>query len=323
MQDDHGRIIDYARISITDRCNLRCVYCMPEEGVEKCGHADILTFEGILRVAGCLADLGVRKFKVTGGEPLVRRGVPGFVGELKRIPGVESVTMTTNGILLPSHAEELRRAGLDGVNVSIDTVDPELYAKITRGGDVNQALAGVDAALAAGFPRVKVNCVPLAGMGAEAIAGVAALARDRNVHVRFIEMMPMGRGELFTAPGREELRSMLKERFGALTPCREALGNGPAEYYALEGFAGRIGFIQTLDHGICSRCNRVRLTADGVLKACLHMDVGVGLKDALSRNDDGELERIVREAIERKPAHHEFAALPPGAETRGMSRIGG
>lgn len=324
MRDGLGREIDYARISVTDRCNLRCRYCMPAGGVVKKRHEDILSFDDILRICGCFARLGVNRLKVTGGEPLVRKGVAGLAGKMKGLPGIESVTVTTNGILLPGFAQQLREAGLDGVNVSLDALDPDAYRELTRGGDVRQALAGLDAALSAGMPSVKVNCVPIAGYGGKNVAEVAGLARERQVHVRFIEMMPVGMGAGFAPLGREKVRAILEDAFGRLEPNGETLGNGPAEYYTLPGFAGRIGFIDTLDHGICGRCNRLRLTSEGVLKACLHMDAGTSLKPALALRGDAALQEIIERAIRLKPGHHCFAAGDaPGADRRGMSQIGG
>lgn len=324
MLDSLGRTIDYARVSVTDRCNLRCRYCMPEEGVGKKRHEDILSFADIRRVVACFAELGIRRLKITGGEPLVRRDVVGLVRSLGEVPGIESVTLTTNGILLPGAARELREAGLGGVNVSLDTLDPEQYRELTRGGDVGRVLAGIDAALAAGLPSVKVNCVPMAATGADGLGRIAALARERPVHVRFIELMPMGAGAQFAAIERGRVREAVESAFGRLRPCAEKLGNGPAEYFSLPGFVGRIGFVDTLDHGLCGRCNRLRLTADGVLKACLHMDAGTDLRPALAESSDGALLAAVSGAIRAKPAHHRFS-LPgaPGSDRRGMSQIGG
>ena len=321
VRDSFGRTIDYVRVSITDRCNLRCVYCMPERGVAKRRHEDILSYEEIVTVCRALAELGVRKIKVTGGEALVRRGAADLVAGLKALPGVESVTLTTNGILLAEQAERLREAGLDGVNVSLDTLDPETYREMTRGGDLSQALLGVDAALAAGFAAVKINCVPFAGRDRQDLLAIALLARDRPLHVRFIEMMPLGLGAAFSPLDRETLRKMLCDEFGGLEPVPGPVGNGPARYFSLPGFCGTIGFIETLDHNICRSCNRLRLTADGVLKTCLHMDVGVSLKSVLAEGGRESLIRAIKDAVLGKPAHHEFGGLC--GERRGMSEIGG
>ncbi|MCD8352366.1 MAG: GTP 3',8-cyclase MoaA [Planctomycetaceae bacterium] len=321
MRDRFDRVIDYARLSITDRCNLRCVYCMPEEGVAKLDHGEVLSFDEIVRVAESLARLGVTRLKVTGGEPLVRKGAADLVRMLKSIDGIASVTLTTNGILLPSFAPALRDAGLDGVNISLDTLDPERYRRLTRLGSVDEALRGLEAALAH-FDSVKINCVPMDGV--LDIAPIASLARDRNVHVRFIELMPMGEGAIFTPVKRDDVSAALESAFGPLTPCPPPRGNGPARYSSLPGFTGRVGFIDTADHTICSSCNRVRLTADGVLKTCLHMDRGVSLRSLLREHDGTGLDDAVAEAIQNKPAHHQFALRNvAGSELRRMSEIGG
>lgn len=322
--DSLGRCIDYARISITDRCNLRCVYCMPAGGVAKRAHGDILTFDEISRVCGCFARLGITKLKITGGEPLVRRGTAALIAQLKRLPSIETVTLTTNGHFLAEQSAVLLDAGLDGVNISLDTLDPDLYRELTRGGDIGQALVGIDSALAAGFASVKVNCVPLAEAPGQDLLRVAALARDRHLDVRFIEMMPIGMGKAFHPIGRDRIRRVLELAYGPLSPCDAVRGNGPARYFTLPGFAGTIGFIETLDHSLCSRCNRVRLTADGMLKTCLHMDLGVSLKPALSEARDDALLEAIRGAILAKPRHHRFLdGDAAGGEKRNMSQIGG
>lgn len=324
MKDSFGREIDYLRVSVTDRCNLRCVYCMPAEGVEKRTCDETISYEDAIRVCQALASLGIRKIRITGGEPLVRKGVVHLVERVKALPGIDSVTMTTNGILLPDLAAQLRDAGLDGVNLSLDTLNPDLYRRLTRFGDVGQALAGLDSAVAAGFASVKVNCVPLGGVVGQDLAGVAALAKERRIHVRFIEMMPLGMGAHYPPVGRQRVRRLLETAFGPLRPRGSRLGNGPARYYAIDGFAGGIGFIDTLDHGLCGRCNRLRLTSDGCLKTCLHMDRGVSLAPVLASGDEAALVEALRRAIMAKPAHHQFVeTAPEGAERRIMSQIGG
>ena len=324
MRDAHERTIDYARISVTDRCNLRCVYCMPPEGVAKRRHEDILSYEDIVRVGRAFAGLGIRKIKITGGEPLVRRNVPELVGRLKTLPGIECVTLTTNGAFFPAVAERFCDAGLDGVNISLDALDPRLYKNLTRGGEVKNALDGIDAAVRHGIPSVKINCVPIVGRNEADLVRIAGLARDRRLHVRFIEMMPLGRGAAFQPVGRGVLRDALQDAYGTLEPMAGVLGNGPARYYSLPGFLGAIGFIGTLDHAICGACNRVRLTADGMLKTCLHMDGGLSLKPALASGDDGVLDSAIAGAILRKPLRHEFGRKGGGCgERRHMSEIGG
>jgi cyclic pyranopterin phosphate synthase len=346
MEDSFARKIDYLRISVTDRCNERCVYCMPPEGVPSVPHASILTFDEILRLVRIAAGLGFTKFKLTGGEPLVRRGLPSLVGEMKRIPGVGQVTLTTNGSLLSGQMKELADAGLDAVNVSLDTADPELYRNITRGGRLQDVLDGLDAALS--FPGIvcKIDCV-LLGMKEQKLTDIAAFAENRPVHVRFIEMMPIGLGKkmLFHdcgdafLPGNESdalaaeghfvscrtAAEILEKEFGSLEKVDITLGNGPAEYYALPGFCGKIGFIGAISHKFCGTCNRVRLTSQGFLKTCLQYSEGADLRSLLRGGaDDREIEEVLRKTVFSKPREHSFLERSIEQEERGtMSGIGG
>jgi cyclic pyranopterin phosphate synthase len=325
MRDRFGREIGYARVSITDRCNLRCVYCMPEEGVQSLCHADILSYENILRICRVFAALGIRKLRVTGGEPLVRKGAASLIARMKELEGV-AVTLTTNGLLLPEMARELRESGLDGVNVSLDTRDPSAYRRLTRGGDVRRVLAGIDAAAEAGIPLVKVNCVPLGAESREDVLRVASLARDRPIHVRFIEMMPIGPGASFAGVDNGRLREWLEREYGRWTPLEsrlnEGYGSGPARYGSLPGFRGKIGFIGAISECFCESCNRVRLTATGLLRPCLDRSDGVSLLPALASPDDGRLFADIRAAILDKPERHDFIIRKEAARGT-MSRIGG
>lgn len=320
MLDGLQRNIDYLRISVTDRCNLRCVYCMPEDGVAWMPHEDVLRYEEILRLARIFAGLGVRRIKLTGGEPLVRRGLPNLVAGLRAIDGIEEVTLTTNGILLAEQLPELLEAGLGGVNVSLDSVREETFCRLTRREGVERTLAGIDACLAAGI-STKINCVPVAAE--EDLLALAELARTRPLPVRFIELMPIGLGKGLPRRGEAELRALLEGAFGPLTPYPERLGNGPCRYYTLPGFQGQIGFISAVSHQFCDRCNRVRLTANGFLKTCLQYDRGVWLRPLLAGSDEA-LTAAVAEAIWQKPAAHQFsqAAVDDG-EGHMMSQIGG
>ena len=322
MLDGFGRSIDYLRISVTDRCNLRCRYCMPEEGVEWLPHDQILRFEDILRLSRIFARLGVRRVRLTGGEPLVRRGLPELVAGLRAIPGIQEVALTTNGILLSQQLPALLEAGLTGVNLSLDTLNEDTFRRITRREGVGRTLDALDACLAAGVP-VKVNCVPIAPE--EELLELAALARDKPIPVRFIELMPIGLGKELHGRSEGELRALLEAAYGPLTPYSGRLGSGPSRYWTLPGFQGQIGFISALSHQFCHQCNRVRLTATGFLKTCLQYDRGVWLRPLLS-GSDGELEAAIGAAILQKPAAHQFAqaqAQVPGAEGHMMSQIGG
>lgn len=319
MRDHLGREIDYLRLSITDRCNLRCVYCMPEEGVQKLPQGEILSYEEILRLCGAFAALGITKIKVTGGEPLVRQGCPGLIARLKALPGIRQVTLTTNGTLLAEQAAPLAAAGLDGVNISLDTTHRGRYRVIARRDALPAALAGVEAALAAGL-RVKLNCVPL-GV-AEDVLALAELARTREIAVRFIELMPIGPGAELTGMDNREVLAALEAVYGPMTPWETALGNGPARYGAFEGFLGKIGFISAMGDCFCPGCNRVRLSAGGVLGPCLCSAGGTDLRPALARPGEDALLDSIREAIFQKPQRHSFSkGVAAGCPT--MSQVGG
>ena len=320
MLDGLQRNIDYLRVSVTDRCNLRCIYCMPENGVECLSHADILRYEEILRLARIFAGLGVKKIRLTGGEPLVRRGLPELVAGLTAIDGIEQVTLTTNGVLLAEQLPGLMAAGLGGVNVSLDTTNEDTFRRLTRREGVGRVLAAIDASLAAGLPT-KVNCVP-AAPEAELLA-LAELARTRPLPVRFIELMPIGLGKSLPRRSEGELRALLEGAFGPLTPYEGTLGSGPCRYFTIPGFQGQIGFISAMSHQFCGQCNRVRLTANGFLKTCLQYDRGVRLKPLLSGSDEA-LAAAMADAIRQKPAAHQFTrAVVPGGEGHMMSQIGG
>ncbi len=319
MRDALGRTIDYLRVSITDRCNLRCRYCQPD-GVEPVGHADILTYEEIERLAGVFVSLGVTKLRITGGEPLARRGWFELLERLRRVPGIERLTMTTNGVALTPWIEHLAALKLDGLNISLDSVDRAVYAHMTGCDALDEVLTALDAALDAGIP-VKLNCVPVRGVNEHGLVGVAALAEARPVDVRFIELMPMGAGAALAGMSGDEVLERLAARYPGLAPDPARPGSGPARYYRAPGLAGRIGFIDALSHRFCADCNRVRLTSQGYLKLCLGRDDGLDLRALLRGGaDDGELRAQIERAVRAKPACHAFerAACPEG-----MSHIGG
>ena len=322
MIDALGREIDYIRLSITDRCSLRCTYCMPEQGVEWLPHDRILRYEELLRLCRIFVSLGITKFKITGGEPLVRKGVAEFISALHAIGGVQSVTLTTNGVDLKHQLPALLDAGIDGINLSLDTLDRARFFERTRRDSLPQVLEGLDAALAVPGLNLKVNCVSVSGAENDWLS-VAALAKEANVTVRFIELMPIGLGQGSAPCTEAEVASALEAAYGKLTPCDSPLGNGPAHYFSLPGFCGKIGFISAVSHGFCDRCNRVRLTASGYLKTCLQYDTGADLA-ALLNGPDETIRAAIQEAIARKPVSHQFqsAAVQHG-ERRIMSQIGG
>lgn len=324
MIDAFNRKIDYLRISITDRCDLRCRYCMPEQGVESLAHDDILTYEEILRVAECFARLGVSRIKITGGEPLVRFHVIDLIDKLKKVPGIEQVTLTTNGTHLVDFIDQLSGLQIDGINISLDTLNPKLYKEITGRDVFDKVFLGLEKALKYSNIKLKINCVPL-GLPGQNISEVAELAKNNPVHVRFIEMMPIGLGKNFTFTSEADVLQELKQAYGVLVPFDEVLGNGPCHYYSTPGFQGKIGFISAMSHKFCSSCNRVRLTADGKLKTCLQYDVGVNLKELLrGGKSDEEMEAAILQALGNKPVEHHFTeTFIADRETKSMFQIGG
>ena len=325
MFDSKGRNIHYLRLSVTDLCNLRCRYCMPD-GVDKLEREDILTYEEFLRLAALFARCGVDTVRVTGGEPLVRKGVEQLVKGLKAIPGIRKVTMTTNAVLLEQQLPALLEAGLDSVNISLDTLDPALFAKITARDEFAAVQAGIHAALERGIP-VKLNCVPQVGVNEGELEALAALAQDKPLQVRFIEMMPIGYGAAMPCISGPELLARFRRRWPELAPLPgaacAALGDGPAVYYTVPGWKGDIGFIAAVHGKFCASCNRVRLTSQGFLRPCLASETGCDLRALLrSGADDAQLLAAIRETIWAKPREHHFndSSMPA---TRGMYRIGG
>lgn len=340
MQDGIGRRIEYLRISVTDRCNLRCRYCMPPEGVKQVPHAQVLTLEEIYRITAILVRQGVRKVRLTGGEPLVRRNLCGLIDQLHRLPGLSEIAMTTNGLLFLEQAESLQAAGLTSVNFSLDTLDADRYDLITgscyeeaqgagEGRRIERVLRGIDKALDLGM-HTKVNCVPCKEWNGQDIESVASLAKERPVDVRYIELMPIGLGREYTGISSEEILRRLEAVYGEASRA-DSSGQGgiggPATYYTFKGFQGRIGLISPLSHKFCSECNRVRLTCEGRLKLCLHYDTGLDCKPLLRTGaSDEELTQSIREAMLGKPIEHHFTGgedAEGAVESRRMVQIGG
>lgn len=324
MIDKWGREIDYLRISLTDRCNLRCVYCMPEDGIKQLPREEILSFDEIVKLCTIMAQLGIRKIKLTGGEPLVRKNCAGLLRRLKEISGIETVTLTTNGILLKDQMEDLAEAGLDAVNISLDTLDYGHFFDITRKDQLQDVLAGINKALQYPKITVKINCVPFACSDQE-IIGMAGLAKRFPLHVRFIEMMPLGCGQRFSCREETAILDILKQEYGEACPYNERLGNGPGHYYSFEGFCGKVGFISALSHKFCDSCNRIRLTAEGRLKVCLQYQIGTDLKTPLrGGSSEEELKIQILNLLKQKPSgHHFFEEKTAADEERMMSQIGG
>ena len=322
MFDSCSRNIRYLRLSVTDLCNLRCRYCMPD-GVEKLEREAVLTYEEFLRLAALFAQCGIDTVRVTGGEPLVRKGVEQLVAGLKATPGIRKVTMTTNGVLLAQQLPALLNAGLDSVNISLDTLRPEVFRRITARDEFAAVQAGLRAALESPLP-VKLNCVPQAGINEGELEIIAALARDNDLQVRFIEMMPIGYGAAMPCISGPELQARFARRWPGLHPVEGiAFGDGPAVYYTAPGWKGSIGFITAVHGKFCVSCNRVRLTSLGFLRPCLASEAGCDLRALLRGGaDDAQLLAAIRETIWAKPREHHFESRSVPA-TRGMYRIGG
>lgn len=325
LRDNWSRIIDYMRISITDRCNLGCIYCVPEDGTKRIIYKEILSYEEIARVITVASALGVRKVRLTGGEPLTRKNFTRLISSIKKIGGIEDLSLTTNGVLLERYAAELACAGLDRVNVSLDSLKPERYSGITKGADIGMVLRGIRAAGEAGLLPLKINMVPIRGINDDEIAEFASLTITSHLHVRFIELMPAGHNDFWSMErhiSTDEIKSKV-EKLGCLEPVHSRK-NGPARYFRLEGAQGVIGFISAITHHFCADCNRLRLTADGMLRPCLFSETEIDLKPALRGGaPDSEIERLLRLAIEVKPERHFMEKGIDLRAMRPMLRIGG
>jgi len=299
--DGLGRTIDYLRVSVTDRCNLRCLYCMPNEGVGWIPHDDVLRFEEVLRICRILCGLGIKSVRVTGGEPLLRRGLADFIRELKAVKGVNRAGLTTNGVLLEEQLESLSKAGLDAVNISMNTMDREKFSRLTRTDSMINIVSLVDHALEMGF-KVKVNTVMIRGFNEDEITAIVGLAKNRNIAARFIELMPLGEAASFKPFYAHEATALIEGEYGPLLPVAAKLGNGPAEYYTIAGFAGHVGFISPMSRRFCKNCNKLRLTASGFLKLCLCGDTGIDLRGLVrSGASDEEITGLIREQAVLKP----------------------
>lgn len=310
MIDQYNRDINYLRVSVTDRCNLRCMYCMPKEGLSGIGHDDILRYEEIHRIIGIAAGEGITKVRITGGEPLVRRGLTEFIASLRTMPELTDVSLTTNGILLETYAERLFEAGIRRINISLDSLNAEKYAKITRGGDIRAVLQGIRKVRETGFSPIKINIVTIKGFNEDEVLDFARLTLDNPYQIRFIELMALGRAGIENN-GRYLANSVIREHIGKLGTLQAVNGrgtknDGPARIYRLAGGAGEIGFISPMSRHFCHSCNRLRLTADGQLRACLLSDDEVDLKGPLRRGGGNkEIRELIRETIARKPREHQ------------------
>lgn len=326
MKDKLDRNINYLRISVTDRCNLRCRYCMPEEGIDKKQHLEMLTLEEIFEIVKVCADLGTDKIRITGGEPLVRKGLTGLIEKITTIESIKDIALTTNGLLLKKLAYDLKKAGLKRINVSLDTMDEKKYKYMTRGGNIKDVLEGIAEALKVGLVPVKVNTVLVKDFNEDEIGDFIKLTIDENIDVRFIELMPLGQAASFALENYLPNTAVL-ERFKELEPVEADDKSSPAKYYKLPGAKGKVGLINPISRNFCNNCNRMRLTADGKLKPCLHsnkeIDVRGILRDRQIDEKDAELQKAVAAAIQAKPEHHTLNDLCNKPIERDMYTIGG
>jgi cyclic pyranopterin phosphate synthase len=329
MFDKFDREINYLRVSITDRCNLHCNYCRPKEGISLKGHADILRYEEIIRIVSIAVKLGLIKVRITGGEPLVRRGFIEFIAALKKINGLQDISLTTNGILLEQYAQDIFDAGIHRINISLDSLNKEKYFQITNGGSLDAVLRGIAKAEQIGFSPIKINAVAIKGFNDDEVLEFAKLSVDKPFQVRFIELMPMGQSIGF---GEDYLpMSQLIQKISAKyeleqLKVKESKSAGPATIFRIKGGRGELGFINPVSSHFCSTCNRLRLTADGRLRACLLKEDEIDLKKELSDNcSDAVLESLIKEAILLKPKHHDLDCSDRHLKKchRDMSEIGG
>ncbi|MFH1258933.1 MAG: GTP 3',8-cyclase MoaA [Elusimicrobiota bacterium] len=321
--DTFNRKIDYLRISVTDRCNLRCVYCLPEAGIIHKEQNTLLSFEEIVRVVEAAVKLGVDKVRLTGGEPLVRKGIVSLVGMLAAIPGISDLSMTTNGILLPEFARRLKDAGLKRLNISLDSLTPDRYRRITRRENLAAVEEGIRFALRLGFNPLKINVLLLSDLDNQEIVKFLQLTRESNLHLRFLEFMPIN---AFYQLSKPIAASTVLELAGQLGTIEETkiYGHGPAKNYQLKGFSGTFGIIEPMSNKFCSSCNRLRLTADGFLKSCLHSNCQVNLRDRLRRDcAENGLVQLIKTAVKMKPKEHSLDRLTRETSEHLMCQIGG
>lgn len=319
------RIIDYIRISVTDRCNLRCLYCMPEEGIDLMKHKDLMTFEEVEYLVRSIVPLGIKKIRLTGGEPLVRLGIADLIRKLRSIEEIEDITLTTNGILLEEMALELKKAGLSRVNVSLDTLDEGKFKEITRWGSLDKVLAGIKKSLEVGLTPVKINVVAIKGFNDDEFVKLAEFAYNNPLQVRFIELMPIGESDedaILKHYPIDDIKKLIEEKY-ELKATDRIKTNGPAENYEMVGGKGSLGFIGALSHKFCSSCNRLRVTADGKMRPCLYKDLEYDVLELIRKGASmEEIKAFVEEVILGKPEGHDMEK-GWGDQKRKMSQIGG
>lgn len=328
--DKFGRVHNYLRISVTDRCNLRCKYCMTEDGVDFINHENILKYEEMINIIKAGVDLGINKIRITGGEPLVRKGIESFIADLNKINEINDISMTTNGVLLAAKAEKLKEAGLKRVNISLDTLKSDKYEEITRNGNIQNVLNGIKEAIKVGLKPIKINTVLIKGFNDDEIEELIKLTIKDEIQLRFIEYMPIGHANHNWKNGYlslEYIKNHLQELGYDFEDDNEIQGNGPSDYIKIKGAKGSIGFIHAISHEFCSTCNRLRLTADGFLKPCLYWDEEINMKPFV--NDKEKLKEIFVDTVNNKLEKHEMLKNLTKEEQseepthRKMSQIGG
>lgn len=326
MLDSYSRKIEYLRISVTDRCNLRCRYCMPEEGIKWMDHSNVLTFEQLVRLIKISTKVGIRKIRFTGGEPLVRKDITKLIAKVSEIPEINDIAITTNGVLFTEMAEELKAAGLTRVNFSLDTLVPEKFQYITRRGDLNDPIRGIKKALEVGLAPVKINTVVIKDFNEDEILDLVKIACEMPLHVRFIEFMPIGDLPFFKKERlvtMDEIKKIIESRYELLTSATTK-GNGPAKSYNIKGGVGTVGFISAMSNHFCAECNRIRMTVDGKLRACLFDKKETSLKLALENGaSDEKLVSMFSKVIKEKPEHHHMETGWGADNVRKMYQIGG
>ncbi|MBU3092332.1 GTP 3',8-cyclase MoaA [Clostridium sp. CF011] len=319
MRDSHGRDINYLRISVTDRCNLRCIYCMPEQGIKSKNHVDILRFEEILKIVKSAEKLGINKVRYTGGEPLVMKDLDKLIYETSKLPGIDDIAITTNGILLSGMASDLKKAGLKRVNISLDTLDKEKFKSITRIGNLDKVMESIDKCLTLGLKPVKINTVLMKGFNDAEFEGFLTLIREMPIEVRFIELMPIGEGIKLYEKSKLSFREMLKLH-PELTEI-ETPKSSTAQLYNLKGTKGKIGFISPVSCKFCADCNKIRLTSTGTIKACLHSKEEINIRKYL--NNEEMLTNVLKQAIFNKPLEHHLEEEKTSRSEKMMYQIGG
>jgi len=326
LADAFNRPITYLRVSVTDKCNLRCVYCMPEEGLQWLRREDVLRYEEIVEIVRAAASVGVRTIRLTGGEPLVRRDLDRLVRSIATVPGIDDIALSTNALLLEEQVPALVDAGLTRVNISLDTLRPDRFEAISRRPGLDRVLRGIDAAIAAGLAPIKLNCVVMRGQNDDELADFAAMTKERAIYVRFIEVMPVHENlnlQQETYVSSDEILERVAT-IGSIAPVPGPPGNGPARYFAFDGAPGAVGVISPLSHDYCERCNRVRLTADGRLRLCLFGDQHIDLRTPVRAGATTEdLAATLRSAMFIKPERHHLKLGEASSQMRAFSEIGG